>query len=303
MVLFLRMLLLTIVNLYAVRLIIKGMGMEDYGIFNAVAGVVTATNVFCGVLALSIQRFFSYALGTHNTKQLNEIFSCSINIILVLSVLTIAFLESIGLWFVHNQLTIPAERMQAALWIFQFAIFTLVCSFLQTPYTAAMFAHEDMGTYTLISTVECLLKFLAAYLIGLVCFDHLEFYSLGLLLCAVIVLLLYVFTAKWRYKECHYRMCYNKELYKKILSFSGWTLFGSIAGTAMLQGNTILLNMFFGTIATAAFGIALQINNAFNSLTSNMVLAFRPPMIKLFAERQFDRLDNLFCIGNKCISD
>lgn len=301
LVLFLRMLILTLVNLYAIRLIIQGMGMTDYGIFNAVAGVVTVTNVFCGVLALSVQRFLSYSIGLNDEKKMQDIFSCSVNIVLILSLITLFLLESIGLYFINTQLNIPTERTDAVFWVYQFAIFTLICSFVQTPYTAAMFAHEDMSIYALISTIECLLKLLTAYLIAQVCFDHLEFYAFGLLSCAAIILTIYVCMGRSRYKECHYRPTSDKLLYKELLSFSGWMLFGSIAGAAMLQGNTILLNIFYGPIATAAFAISLQIHNAFNSLTSNLALAFRPPMIKLYAEGEHERLNKFFNIGNKCM--
>ncbi len=299
-ILFVRMFILTIINLYAVRLVLKGLGEEDYGIFNTIVGVVTASNVFSGVLALSIQRYFSYAIGQENTQKLQDIFATSMNIFIVLALLLFVLLETVGLWFVYTQLVIPAERLDAVLWIYQFSILILIISMFQIPYTAAIFSHEDMGVYTLISTIECILKFLAAYcIVYATTTDSLVMYVAGLLITSVTVAILYAGVGRRRYGECHYKLPKDKALYRELLSFSGWTLFGSLAGTAMLQGNTILLNIYFGPIIVAAFGIAMQINNAFNALCNSMVLAFRPAMIKAYAGHQYDYLNQLFSVSNK----
>lgn len=298
-VLFVRMFILTIVNLYAVRLILKGLGEEDYGIFNTVAGVVTATSVFSGVVALSIQRFYSYAIGQKDPKRLQDIFSASMNIMIALTLILFLLLESIGLWFLNTQLVIPPERLNATLWIYQCSVLILICSMLQIPYTAAIFSHEDMGLYATISTIECLMKFMAAYSLTWATIDHLILYASGLSITAIIVAVMYAAVGHHRYTECHYKKTRGKALYRELLSFSAWTLFGSLAGTGMLQGNTILLNIYFGPVIVAAFGIALQINNAFNALCNSMVLAFRPPMIKAYAEHQHDYLNQLFSVSNK----
>ena len=165
--------------------------------------------------------------------------------------------------------------------------------------TGAVFAHEDMGIYTFISTIECLLKLAAAWFITTTTFDHLVFYSSGLLIATIIIFIMYVSVVYRKYEECRYRKVTEKKLYQQISSFSGWTLFGSAAHTGMLQGSIILLNIFFGPASAAAFAVAQQINNAFNSLCSSIVLAFRPAMIKAYAEKNFLFLDKLFMAGNK----
>jgi O-antigen/teichoic acid export membrane protein len=297
--LFLRMSVLTLINLYAVRIILKRLGEEDYGIFNTVAGVVMATSFFSGVLAFSIQRFFSFYLGKQDAQSLQKIFSLSVNIVIVLSLVVFVILETFGLWFVNTQLTIPDERMLATQWAYQFGIFGLLCSIFQIPYTAAMFAHEDMGNYTLVSTLECLLRLLVAYMIGIAAIDNLIFYSSGIFVAAAIILIIYVSIGHFKYTECRYTYMKDNRLYKEILSFSGWALYGSVSNMGMIQGSTILLNIFFGSIMTAAFAIALQIYNAFNALCNSMVLAFRPPMIKAFAEERISYFHQLFFVSNK----
>lgn len=297
--LFLRISILTIVNLYAVRIILHRLGELDYGIFNSVAGVVMATSFFSGVLAFSIQRFFSFYLGKHDSQSLQKIFSLSINIVVILFVTILILLETVGLWFVNTYLSIPSQSVTTVQWVYQFAIFGMLFSLIQIPYMAAMFAHEDMGKYAFVSTVECLLRLLAAFMVGVVAVDNLVFYSFCILIVSFVIMLMYICIGHVSYSECRYKFVKDNKLYKDIFSFSGWALYGSLSNMGMIQGNTILLNIFFGPVMTAAFAISLQIYNAFNALCHSMVLAFRPPMIKAYAEGNMQFLHQLFTVSNK----
>ncbi len=299
LLLFLRMLVITIINLYSVRLILKGLGKEDYGLYNAIAGVVTATGFISSVLALSVQRFFSYALGKKDSKMLSEIFSTSLNIVFCFALIIIILLETIGLWFVLNKMTIPTNRLYAVVLLYELSIFSFLLSFIQVPYLAAVFSHEDMGIYAIVSTIECILKLLLAFLLGIFFYDHLIIYGCGLLMIALLIFISYFLICKNKYQECVYHKVYNKSLYKEILSFGGWATFGSLASTGMIQGNTILINVFFGPIVNVAFGIAQQVSVAFNSLCNNMVIPLRPAMIKAYAEKNYSYLNELFSISNK----
>lgn len=301
LVLFARMFFIIIINLYAVRIVLRNLGEIDYGIFNTIAGVVLTSTFLSHTLALSVQRFYSYAIGKRDEAYLREIFSASLLIVILLSLLIVIVFESVGIWFVDTQLVIPAERLAAAKWIFQFALFAFILTLLQIPFTAAVFAHEDMGIYALISTIDCVLKLLVAWLIGLSASDHLVFYGVGLLGVAILVFLSYAFVACRRYSECRFQKVQQKKVFRELLSFSGWTMYGNLSGMAMIQGSTILLNVFFGPLANAAFAIANQIYNALGSLSNTIVLAFRPAMIKSYAERKFDYLDTLFYAHNKAI--
>ncbi len=297
--LFVRMLVITFLNLYIVRVIIKGLGVEDYGIFNTIAGVVTVASFFTGVLSLSLQRFFSFYIGKNDIQKQTEIYSSCINIIVILSFLIILIFETMGLWFVNTQLVIPDTRVTAVMWLYQFTIFTFIFSLFQIPYTAAIFAHEDIGIYAIVSTIECLLRLGAAILIGKFLIDNLSFYGMCLLISSSIIFIIYIWYGKRHYKECHYHKTTDKRLYKELLSFSGWTLFGNVANIGMQQGNIILLNIFFGATINAAFGVALQINNAFGALCNSIIIPLRPAMIKAYAEENFSYLNKLFSVGNK----
>lgn len=301
LLLFVRMLAITVINLYAIRLLLRVLGQEDFGTFNAVAGVILTSTFLTSTLAISIQRFYSYALGEGKNDQLSDIFSASINIIIVLSVLLFLLFETAGLWFVNTQMYIPPERIVAANWVFQFSLGTLCLGLLQLPYLSAIFANEEMGIFALISLTECLLRLAVIELIGIVAIDRLIFYSAGLFIVSVLSFLLYAFIAHHRYTECRYHYHVLPGIYQSLLSFSGWTTYSALASVGMTQGITILLYMFFGPIATAAYAIALQVFHAFQTLSNSIVVAFRPAMVKSYAERNFFFLDKMFTANNKFI--
>ena len=297
--LFARMFGIMIINLYAVRILLKGMGAEDYGTYNAVAGIVLASNVITTTLAVAIQRFYSYAIGKKDYNKLRDIFSASINIISVVSLVIILLLETVGLWLLNWQLSIPPDRMEAAYWVFQFSLCSFLLSLIQLPYTAAIFAHEDMGFFALFSFLECVLKLAVALLLAQSCIDKLVFYGVGVFLVSCVVFLFYFSVARKKYAECHYKRVTERGIYKNVASFSGWTMYSALAAIATTQGNTVLLNIFFGSITTAAFAISTQIMHAFQSLGNSIVLAFRPQMIKSYAENNYSYLNRLFMTNNK----
>lgn len=300
-ILFLRIFVITIINLYAVRILLDNLGETDYGIFNAVAGVVMATSFINGTLDVAIQRFYSMAIGKKDALRLSDIFSTGINIISVLSAIIFITFEIVGLWLINTQMTIPADRLHAANVSFHLALVTFILTIMQIPFTATVFAHENMRLYTVISTAECLLRLAAAVLAGCMFTDRLVFYNTGLMVTGVLIFLIYACIARKKYPECRYKRVHDRKLTKQLLSFSGWTILGPIARTGMFQGNTILLNIFFGPVANVAFAIAQQINNAFGTLANCIVLALRPPMIKAYAEEDKDYMNSLFSLSNKIL--
>ena len=300
-VLFIRMLFMTLVNLYTVRCVLEGLGLIDYGILNAVAGIVTASTCLSGVLALSTQRFYSYAMGKEKNERLKEIFSASLNLVIILSILLFIICITLGSWFVNTQLNIPLIRQSAAQWLLILSLISFIFSILQIPYMGAVFAHEDMKIYTIISILDCLFKLIVAINIKNTQIDSLIFYGLGFTIIALFDLLAYIIVAKSKYRECRYTRIKSKKMMKELISFSGWTFYGSLAGVGMTQGSTILLNIFFGPIVNAAFNIGNQVYNALNSLSNSMVFAFRPAMIKAYSGGQHNYLDTLFSINNRIL--
>ncbi len=300
-ILFVRMLAITVINLYAVRWVLHGLGIVDYGIFNAIAGIVTTSTCFSSVLALSTQRYFSYAIGQGYHDELQNIFAVSLNMVIILSAIIIITFEIIGLWYINTHMPMPEGRLDIARYVFHISLLTIIISFIQIPYMGAVFSHEHMGVYALVSTTDCVLKFILAYLISLSPTDHLLFYSAGLLLVSLITTAMYMGIAIHRYPECRYKMVKDKHLYLHLFSFSGWTFYGTLSGVGMIQGSIILLNAFFGPIVNAAFGVANQLYNALTTLGNSIVLAFRPAMIKAYSGNNHLYLEDLFNFSNKFI--
>lgn len=299
--LYVRMMVVMIINLYTVRLVLNALGAQDYGINNVVAGVITMLMSVSSVLSTATQRYYSYSIGENKLESLRNIFSTSINIYAILSLIVIIFGETVGLWFVNTQLVIPAGRLIAANWIYQFSIFSFIFTFIQVPYSAATIAHEDMGIFAIISIAECVLKLLSVLLILLIPLDRLIIYGATLFLISAFVLISYVIVGYRNYAECRYQKPTEKTLFKELLSFSGWSLFGSVAGVGMSQVNTILVNIFFGPLVNAARAISFQFNMAVSSFSGSFLMAIRPPMIKSYAEESYLYLNKIFNLSNKFI--
>jgi len=299
--LYLRMLVVMGLNLYSVRLLLNAIGIEDYGIYDVIAGVITMLSSISSVLQTATMRFYSYALGTKDTLRLQNIFSTSIYIYVLFSVIVLILGETIGLWFVNTQLVIPYDRVDAANWIYQFSIFSFIAVIMQIPYSSAVIAHEDMVVFAKISIAESLLKFIAILLISFVTFDKLIIYGVAIFLITTLVLISYIWIGYVNYSECRYKKPTEKKIFKELLSFSGWSLFGSIAGVGMSQINTILVNIFFGPLINASRAIARQIDMAISSFTASFLMAIKPSMIKSYAEGSYLYLNKIFNISNKLI--
>lgn len=298
--LYVRMLVIMVINLFTVRVVLKALGAENYGIFDVVAGVVTIMSSFEHVLGGATSRYFSFYLGAKDKVKLNEAFSNSIIIYSLFSLIVLFLAETIGLWFVNAHLNIPIERMPAANWVFQFSIFAFIFSILRTPFSSIVTSHEDINIYAVITTAEWVLKLLFALSISFVPFDSLIYYSAYLMLIPLLALVVYVVYSYKKYEECR-RLTKMTPMYKQMLSFSGWMLFASFAGVGMMQVNTVLVNIFFGPIVNAARAIALQINSAVGSFSSSFLTAVKPPMIKAYADEDYNNLNRLFDAANKFI--
>jgi O-antigen/teichoic acid export membrane protein len=299
--LYIRMMVVMIINLYTVRLVLNALGIEDYGIFNVIAGIITVLVSVSSVLQTATQRYYSYSIGKSRLEYLQTIFSASIYIYAILSIIIIILGETVGLWFVNTQLLIPDDRMYAANWIYQFSIFSFIATIMHIPYSAATIAHENMGYFALISTAESVLKLIAVILIAFISLDSLIVYGAGLFLISILVLISYIVIGHLKYAECRYKKITDKNLFKELLSFSGWSLFGSVAGVGMSQVNTILTNIYFGPLVNGARAISFQFNQAMSSFASSFIMAIRPSMTKSYAEESYLYLNNIFNLSNKFI--
>ncbi|GHU73515.1 hypothetical protein FACS189450_13450 [Spirochaetia bacterium] len=285
LLLYFRQILIMLVSLYTVRVVLETLGAEDYGIYNVVAGVVTMFGFLSGSMASASQRYFSFEIGRGDFEQLKKTFSLSFLIYVLIAVLVLLLAETVGLWFVNNKLVMPPERMDAARWVYQFSILSFLFTVLTTPYMAAIIAHEDMNIYAYMSIAETALKLGIVFLLRFILMDKLQLY--GILLCAVTLLntMIYRTICKVKYRECVFTFYWNKDLFKEIISYTGWNLFGSFAWLIRTQGIQIVLNLFFGPLVNAARSIASQVNNAVSSFTSNFSTAMYPHIVKSYTAK------------------
>ena len=189
--LYMRMLVVMLINIFSVRYVLKGLGVVDYGVFNVVAGLVTMFSSLSSIISSATLRFHSYAIGEGKEEKVSDVFTASLNIYAILAIVILIIGEAIGIWFINTQADIPIERMTAANWVFQFTMFTFVFGLLTAPFTSLIFAYERMSVFSVISVTECVLKFLLAYSLIFLSGDHLVFYGIGLLLIQSCVFLAY----------------------------------------------------------------------------------------------------------------
>jgi O-antigen/teichoic acid export membrane protein len=299
--LYIRMMVVMIINLYTVRLVLNALGVKDYGIYSVVAGIITILMSVSSVLQNATLRYYSYSIVGNKIERLRNIFSTSINLYALLSLIVFILGETVGLWFVNTHLVIPVARMNAANWIYQFSIFSFISTIMQVPYSSATVAHEDMGIFAAISTAECVLKLILALLLFVIPMDRLIIYGATLFLISALVLISYIMVGYSKYAECRYQKPTEKTLLKELLSFSGWSLFGSVAGVGMNGINTILVNIFFGPLVNTARAISFQFSQAVSSFTGSFLMAIKPPMIKSYAEESYLYLNKIFYLSNKFI--
>lgn len=289
----LRMVLVLCISLYTTRVVLRILGVEDYGVYNVVCGFVSMFAFLNGSMGNGIQRFFNFELGKNGTEGANRVYCTALLIQAILAFFVIALTESFGIWYMHHKMVIPEVRQFAAEWIFQFSIISFLFIIMQAPYTAAIIAHERMDFYAIISVVDALLKLGIAILLPFLGGDKLILYGLLLSLINVINFLLYYFYCKKSFPEIRFRRYFDRELFKSMLGFSGWNLFGSFSGVMQGQGINLVLNFFFGPVVNAARGIATQVNGAMQSFVGSITMPVRPQVVQSYARGEFDRTMNL----------
>lgn len=299
MMLYIRMFVLLVVSLFTSRLVINALGVTDYGIYNVVGGVVSMMTILNTSMSATIQRFLNFAEGSGDLLMQKQTFSSSVLVYILLCVVFILFAETIGLWFVNCKLVIPEDRMLAANLVYQFIILSTGVNFLSNPYNAVILANENMKIYAAVSVVEAFLKLVVACVIIKTAGDKLIVYGALMLFVSLVVTSCYRGYCKQFYEEATFVRPINWSLFKKVLSFSGWTLFGSGADLAKDQGINVLLNLFFYPAVNAARGISLQVNSVINQFFSGFYAAVKPQIVKYYANNDMDSLNKLIVQSGK----
>ncbi len=299
LMLYFRMGFTMLVSLYTSRVIINTLGVVDYGINGVVAGTVGFLSFLIYSMNTATQRFLNVAMGKGDVNECRQIFSTSVTIHFLIMVAVVIIGEIVGLWLLYNKLVIPAERMHAAFWVFQFTIVTTATSVMTIPYDAMVVAHERMHIYAYLSILSTVLKLAILYMLVISPFDKLITYGFLYMCIALLNRLLYTLYCKYNFAECKYSIHFPRKLFKEMTSFAGWDIFGVLAWTCSKQGTTILLNIFFGPVVNAAKTIAEQVRGAINGFSSNFLMALRPQITKSYAAGDTTYLYTLMFSGAK----
>lgn len=281
--LYFRMFIMVSVALFTSRVVLQTLGIEDYGIYNVVGGIVSLMGVVNAALVIATQRFITYELGVGDVGKVNKIFSASIVCFAILSLIIFVLAETVGVWFLNNKMVIPDNRIVAANWLLQFSILACINTLMANPYNACIIAHEKMNVYAYVSILEVVLKLVVVYLLLIIPFDRLIVYGVLILLCQFTVTMVYRIYGSRNFKECKIVIHKDSAIYKKMFSFTSWNLLGSIANLLQTQGLNILLNLFFNPSINASRGIATQVNNNVGNFFNNFFTAVRPQIIKYYS--------------------
>lgn len=283
LLLYFRMLFMMAVSLYTSRVVLNALGVEDFGIYNVVGGVVAMFSMLSGSLSAAITRFITYELGKGNQENLKKIFSSSVTIQIGLAILIIVVAEAIGVWFLNMKMNIPDVRITAANWVFQFSILTFAVNLISVPYNASIIAHERMSAFAYISILEAIGKLAIVFLIVISPMDKLIFYAILMCAVALIVRLAYGVYCKRHFEECTYHFIFDRDLLKHMFGFAGWNFIGATSAVLRDQGGNVVINLFCGPAANAARGIAFQVNNAISGFVTNFMTALNPQITKSYA--------------------
>ncbi|MCQ2052888.1 MAG: polysaccharide biosynthesis protein [archaeon] len=297
--LYFRMMITMVVSLYTSRVILQTLGVTDYGIYQAVGGIVGFMTFINGALATGSSRFLTFELGSGNFEKLKRTFSTTLTIHFVLAVVIAIVGETVGLWFLYNKLEIPFERFDSAIFCFHLSIVAAAISIIQVPYNATIISHEKMNIYAYVSIVEVLAKLGIVYVLKIGSFDKLKLYALLLLVINAALQLFYCIYCSKKFEEARFRFAFDKVLFKDIGKFSGWSLFAQGAIALNSQGILIVLNMFFSPVVVASRAISLQVNGVINQFVNNFRVAVNPQITKRFAQGDFDGSKNLLLESTK----
>lgn len=294
MFLYIRMGLVLIVCLFTTRIVLNALGVVDYGIYNVVAGFVTMFSFLNTSMSNGIQRFYNYTLGNKNSHDISNVYNTAIQLQLLVSVILFVLLETFGLWYMFYQMVIPAERMTAALIIFQCSIVSLIIIVLQIPYSAAIMAYEKMDYFAYVGIFDVFAKLAIAYSLTSYTKDKLILYGILHLLVTLTGFSFYFFYCKRNFKQLKFKLIFDKTLFRPMLSFSGWNILGTFAYMLKSQGVNMLLNVFFGPVVNAARGVSNMIFTALQGFQNNIVIAFRPQIVQSYSAGELQRVQILF---------
>ena len=293
MLLYIRMGVMMLISFFTARITLNALGVTDYGINNVVGGLVSMFSLISSSLSSSVSRFMTFGLGKGDKKELNKIFSTSVNIHIILAIIIVIAIETIGMWFLNNKMVIPVERLTAAHWVLQSSTVLFVIGLLSVPYNAAIIAHEKMGVYAYFTLFDAFSRLAIIFAIKYYGGDKLILLAIISLIPTLIKQFYYWHYSKKNFEECTYHAVWDKRIFKKMFGFAGWNFIGCTAGLAKDQGVNVAINLFTNPAVNAARGIAMQVNAIIGQFIGNFMVAINPQITKDYAAGNLKRMHTL----------
>lgn len=288
-----------VVGLYTSRVVLQQLGIEDYGLYNVIGGIIAMFGFLNGSMVNTTSRFITFYLAKNEKEESRNIFSMSFLIHLCIALLILILGETIGLWYLNNKLIIPEGREFAAQWLYQLSIFSCILSILYVPYNATIIAHEKMGTFAYISIIEVLLKLCIVLLLSYSPIDKLIFYGTLLSCVSILILVIYFSYCNIKFAETKIKYYWNLSIFKEMMGFAGWALIGNFSYIFYSQGINLMLNAFCGPAVNAARGIAVQVEGVVKQFASNVQVAINPQIIKSYATNEITRMYSLIFASSR----
>lgn len=296
--LYVRMLFTMWINLYATRLTLHNLGVEDMGVYGVVGSIVSLTGVFASGTTNAVQRFLTFELGRKDGEP-NAVFCTSLNFVFLLSGLTLLILELGGSWMLYNKVRIPAESMNAAFWVFQFSVFTCLVNLISIPYNALIIAHERMSAFAGISILQVVLNCVAAYSLSFFTEGRLVWYGGFMAGVGLLVRIVYQVYCHRHFSESCYHFALRKDLLKDLGKFAGVSTFSSVLQVVTAEGLVLVINLTFGAALNAVYVIALHLKNSIQSFAMNIFKAISPQITKTYANGELEQHKALVYTGSK----
>ena len=283
-VLYIRMIFIMLISLYTTRVILATLGVEDYGVYNVVGGMVSMFGILSASLSTAISRFITFSLGKGDKAELQRVFSTAILIQVALAIIIGLLIELVGVWYLYHKMVIPDGRTAAAFWVLQCTIVTFGLGLFSVPFNAEIIAHEQMDIFAYFSIADAVLALLNVFLLRIIPFDKLILFAVLNMLTSLLMRIVYAVYCRYRFEECRFKLSLEKNLLKDMGSFAGWNLLGQGTWILNMQGIDLLINSFFGVTMNAARGIAGQVNGAVGKFAASFVTAIDPQITKTYAE-------------------
>lgn len=297
--LYVRTLLVMIISLFTSRIALEALGVDDYGIYNVVGGVVAMLSFLNSAMAQATQRFLSFAQGRDDLGYQIKVFSTAIVVQITIAIIVLVLLETIGLWYLNNKVVLPPDRVFAARIVYQLSILTFLIRILVVPYVASVVANEHLHFHAVLSIVDALLLLVSLLVLRTLSFDKLIAFSIITTGIAAFYLVVYFIYSKIRFKECVFKNIKDWSLYKEMFQFAGWAFFGSFGFVARMQGVNLVINLFCGPAVNAARAVAYQVSSAIQTFVTSFLQAINPQITKRYAKGEVDSMMLLVRTGSK----